>query len=130
MVNIIVNLLSFFLVFGWPSILGFHFLIKSCVLVNYFLSDAYAFYFNCRSNESLYHLDWIFSFSLNLGYQWSLCSHCKWFWFGLQFAEATPKTIMRAMGVKGLTLFHLKSHLQVPLLLTFSKFLLNLFLLQ
>uniref|UniRef100_A0A0D9X6Z6 Uncharacterized protein n=1 Tax=Leersia perrieri TaxID=77586 RepID=A0A0D9X6Z6_9ORYZ len=26
--------------------------------------------------------------------------------------EATPKTIMRTMGVKGLTLFHLKSHLQ------------------
>lgn len=28
-------------------------------------------------------------------------------------AEATPKAIMRTMGVKGLTLFHLKSHLQV-----------------
>jgi hypothetical protein len=28
-------------------------------------------------------------------------------------AEATPKTILRTMGVKGLTLFHLKSHLQV-----------------
>lgn len=27
--------------------------------------------------------------------------------------EATPKTIMRVMGVKGLTLYHLKSHLQV-----------------
>ncbi|XP_064982297.1 protein PHR1-LIKE 2 isoform X4 [Musa acuminata AAA Group] len=27
-------------------------------------------------------------------------------------AKATPKTIMRTMGVKGLTLFHLKSHLQ------------------
>uniref|UniRef100_A0A0E0AUD3 MYB-CC type transcription factor LHEQLE-containing domain-containing protein n=1 Tax=Oryza glumipatula TaxID=40148 RepID=A0A0E0AUD3_9ORYZ len=26
--------------------------------------------------------------------------------------ESTPKTIMRTMGVKGLTLFHLKSHLQ------------------
>ncbi|GER33838.1 homeodomain-like superfamily protein [Striga asiatica] len=28
------------------------------------------------------------------------------------FSEATPKAIMRTMGVKGLTLFHLKSHLQ------------------
>ncbi|KAF8414328.1 hypothetical protein HHK36_002329 [Tetracentron sinense] len=27
--------------------------------------------------------------------------------------KATPKNIMQAMGVKGLTLFHLKSHLQV-----------------
>ncbi|KAK3042666.1 hypothetical protein RJ639_000918 [Escallonia herrerae] len=29
-----------------------------------------------------------------------------------KFSEATPKTIMRVMGVKGLTLYHLKSHLQ------------------
>jgi hypothetical protein len=29
------------------------------------------------------------------------------------YVEATPKTIMRVMGVKGLTLYHLKSHLQV-----------------
>ncbi|XP_064948942.1 protein PHR1-LIKE 2 isoform X2 [Musa acuminata AAA Group] len=29
-----------------------------------------------------------------------------------QLGEATPKAIMRTMGVKGLTLFHLKSHLQ------------------
>ncbi|GJN10643.1 hypothetical protein PR202_ga28755 [Eleusine coracana subsp. coracana] len=28
------------------------------------------------------------------------------------FAEATPKTIMRLMGIPGLTLYHLKSHLQ------------------
>ncbi|XP_078438233.1 protein PHR1-LIKE 2-like isoform X2 [Wolffia australiana] len=31
---------------------------------------------------------------------------------GFTSHEATPKTIMRTMGVKGLTLFHLKSHLQ------------------
>jgi len=32
--------------------------------------------------------------------------------FMIALAEATPKTILRTMGVKGLTLFHLKSHLQ------------------
>ena len=34
-------------------------------------------------------------------------------WPWCMYAEATPKAIMRTMGVKGLTLFHLKSHLQV-----------------
>jgi len=33
------------------------------------------------------------------------------YWFS-NLSEATPKTILRTMGVKGLTLFHLKSHLQ------------------
>lgn len=45
--------------------------------------------------------------------------------------EATPKAIMRTMGVKGLTLFHLKSHLQVLIdmskLIHFMKFHVALF---
>ncbi|KAK8455633.1 hypothetical protein SEVIR_4G154300v4 [Setaria viridis] len=34
------------------------------------------------------------------------------FLLSFPYVEATPKTIMRVMGVKGLTLYHLKSHLQ------------------
>lgn len=37
-------------------------------------------------------------------------------------AEATPKTIMRTMGVKGLTLYHLKSHLQVSSIIRSHKY--------
>lgn len=40
-----------------------------------------------------------------------LLTHC-YTDYNINPAEATPKTIMRTMGVKGLTLFHLKSHLQ------------------
>ena len=32
---------------------------------------------------------------------------------GSHVAEATPKTVMRLLGIPGLTLYHLKSHLQV-----------------
>lgn len=35
----------------------------------------------------------------------------------MNYTEATPKSLMRVMGVHGLTLYHLKSHLQVNLLL-------------
>ena len=31
----------------------------------------------------------------------------------LGISEATPKSVLMAMGVQGLTLYHLKSHLQV-----------------
>ncbi|XP_020417261.1 protein PHR1-LIKE 2 isoform X2 [Prunus persica] len=47
-------------------------------------------------------------FSFILLFQYPLCLNL----FVLYLIEATPKAIMRTMNVKGLTLFHLKSHLQ------------------
>lgn len=35
----------------------------------------------------------------------------------LLWTEATPKSLMRAMGIAGLTLYHLKSHLQAIFML-------------
>ncbi|KAI7986056.1 hypothetical protein LOK49_LG14G00954 [Camellia lanceoleosa] len=52
----------------------------------------------------------------NLAGEWNFTSGK---WNGdAEDKEATPKTIMRTMGVKGLALYHLKSHLQYR----FSKF--------
>jgi len=39
--------------------------------------------------------------------------------YHLSIAEATPKTVMKLMGIPGLTLYHLKSHLQVKVLVKF-----------
>lgn len=55
---------------------------------------------------------------IKIGNTWLDFISWHWPWtfifpFLLWSAEATPKTIMRTMGVKGLTLYHLKSHLQV-----------------